>query len=87
MDEFFNAINKSLDVKLHKFKEKLKFDYTITAKVLSFNGSSGTYVLLHNGSEFQAKAREGLVLKPNDLVYIRIVKGNFRNRFIDCKKP
>ncbi|MSU01928.1 hypothetical protein [Tissierella pigra] len=87
MNKYQKALLDSIDTKLQEFGKRLKFDYTVTAKVLSLNESTNTYTVLYNGSELQIKAREGLTLEPNDLVYIRVIQGNFSNKFIDCKKP
>ena len=87
MNEFQKAIEKSIDIKLQQFEKTLKFDYTITAKVLSFDETNNIHTVLYNGSELQIKAREGLTLVAGDLVYIRVIQGNFSNKFIDCKKP
>lgn len=65
--------------------DKLKLDYTISAKVISNN--NGLYIIEYQGSQFTVKAREGLSLSPNDIVYIRVVQGNFSEKFIDCKRP
>lgn len=87
MNEFQESILKSIDLMIQEKVKEIKFDYTITAKVLSFNSSNNAYTVLYNGSELPIKARPGLTLQPDDIVYIRIVQGNFSEKFIDCKKP
>ena len=71
------------------FKEKareLKFDYTITGKILSYDSVKDLYTVLYDGSEIQVKARVGLALEVGDIVCIRIIRGDFNNKFIDYNK-
>lgn len=62
-------------------------DKTITGKILSYSSSTKTYTVQYLDSEIQLKSRDGLTLNTGDIVYIRLVQGNFNERFIDCKKP
>ena len=87
MNDIQKSLLRTIDRRIRKNNKKLKFDYTITAKVLSFDETSNIYTVLYAGSELQVKAREGLTLQPNDIVYIRVIQGDFSNKFIDCKKP
>lgn len=68
-----------------KNTRSLKLDYTITGKIISQEGDF--YKVSYQGGEMEVKAREGLSLQANDIVYIRVVRGNFSEKFIDCKKP
>lgn len=83
--ELSEKLIESIELMVQESADRLKFDYTITGKVISEN--NGVYTVLYNDSELQLKAREGLVLQTNDIVYIRVVQGNFSEKFIDCKKP
>lgn len=83
--ELGERLLESIEMMVEENAKRLKFDYTITGKVISEN--NGVYTVLYNDSELQIKAREGLTLNTNDIVYIRIIQGNFSEKFIDCKKP
>jgi len=87
MNDIQKSILNTIERRIRKNIKKLKFDYTITGKIISFDSSNNSYNVLYNGTELQVKAREGLNLQPNDLVYIRVVRGDFSEKFIDCKKP
>lgn len=78
-----NAIEMMVDEKM----KKLKLDYTITCKILSYDDTNNIYTVKYNDSEMKVKAREGLTLQTNDIVYVRVIQGNFSEKFIDCKKP
>lgn len=75
----------SIEMMITEKVKQLKLDYTITAKVLSQSGD--IYTVGYQGGELSVKAREGLDLLLDDIVYIRVVQGNFSEKFIDCKKP
>ena len=77
----------SINMLIEESLRRLKLDYTITGKIVSYDSTNKIYTVLYNGDEIQIKAREGLTLNTNDIVYIRVVQGNFSEKFIDCKKP
>lgn len=82
-----NSILESIDITVKRWIEKLKLDYTITGKVAEYDEDKNIYTVLYNGGNISVKAREGLTLEIGDIVYIRVVRGNFSEKFIDCKKP
>lgn len=86
MNKFQKALLEAIDIKFKAFQSNLKFDCTITGKVLSFDEITNDYTVLYNGAELQVKSREGLTIRPGDIVYIRVIQGNFSDKFIDCKK-
>lgn len=77
-----NAVEKLINI---KFKE-LKFNYYKEGKIQTDNGD-GTYNVLINEEIFTVKARAGLTLSVNDIVYIMIPNGNESFKFIDMKRP
>lgn len=83
--ELGEKLLESIEIMILENADKLKLDYTITGKVIS--ESNGIYTVLYNGEELNMKARDGLMLSSGDIVYIRVVQGNFSEKFIDCKKP
>lgn len=85
MSIYQENILKTIDILLEEGFRQVRFDYTITGKVLSVNGN--IYTVQYNDSELEVKARDGLTLQTGDIVYIRVVQGNFSEKFIDCKKP
>lgn len=87
MDIYQENILKSIEIMIEEKTKQLKFDYTITGKVLSYDDTTKVYTVLYDDSELLLKARDGLILSINDIVYIRVIQGNFSEKFIDCKKP
>ena len=85
--ELGEKLLESMEMMILENAEKLKFDYTITGKIVSYDDITKVYTVLYSGSELQIKAREGLALNNGDIVYIKVVQGNFSDKFIDCKKP
>lgn len=78
---------ESIEIMIEDNKDKLKLDYTITGKILSYDGVNNIYTVQYGDAELEIKARDGLTLSVGDVVYIRVVQGNFSEKFIDCKKP
>ncbi len=79
----YQTINEVTDDKV----KKLKFDYTIEGKITAYDDVNSIYTVLYDGVEIQVKARSGLTLSIGDIVYIRVIRNDFKNKFIDCKKP
>jgi len=87
LNVYQEKILESIDMLIEENMKQLKLDYTIIGKILSYDSINNIYTVMYNGAEIQVKARDGLTLKSNDLVYIRVIQGNFSEKFIDCKKP
>ena len=86
MDKIQEEIIKSVEIIVAERIKSLKLDYTVTGKIKSI--TSGTYIVTIDGSDSSPmKAREGLTLQVGDIVYVRVIQGNYSNKFIDCKKP
>lgn len=87
MDIYQESLLKAMEIMIDENKDKLKLDYTIVGKILSYDNTNKVYTVLHNDAELKIKARDGLALNNGDIVYIKVVQGNFSDKFIDCKKP
>lgn len=87
MNIYQAKILESIDIVVKEYLEKLRLDYTVTGKIVSYDSTNKVYTVLYNGEELEIKAREGLTLSAGNIVYIRVVQGNFSEKFIDCKKP
>lgn len=77
----------SIEMLVEEKMSKINRDYTIIGKITDYNATDNVYTVLHNDSSLTLKARAGLTLTVGDVVYIRVVQGNFSEKFIDCKKP
>lgn len=87
MDKYQEALLKSIDIMIEERIKKLKFDYSIEGSIVSFN-DNGTYNVDYNGNILKnIKVRQGLDISVGDIVLIKILNGNFSNKFIDLKRP
>lgn len=87
MNVYQENLLKAFQIMLEEFKRKLNRDYTIIGKIVSYDETNNIYTVLYNGAEIKVKAIEGLALQPDDIVYIKVVQGNFNEKFIYAKKP
>ena len=86
MDKIQEEIIKSVEIIVAERIKSLKLDYTVTGNIKSI--MSDTYIVTIDGFDSSPmKAREGLNLQVGDIVHVRVIQGNYSNKFIDCKKP
>lgn len=83
--KYENELYKTIEIVTSKMLKKLGFDITLTGVVNEVG--TGQYLVSYNDTQQWIKARDGLVLDVGNIVYIRCVKGNLSEKFIDCKKP
>lgn len=85
MDEIYKSLSRGIKRLIDKKIKELKFDYTLTGRIKTVN--SNNYTVTIDDYDTDIKARLGLSLQVGDLVYVRVIQGNFSNKFIDCKVP
>ena len=54
-------------------------------KITAYDDVNSIYTVLYDGAEIQVKARSELTLSIGDIVHIRVIQNDFKNKFIDCK--
>jgi hypothetical protein len=78
-------IFKAIDIIVSEKLRKLRFDYTIEGCITGIN-DDGSYKVKINGQNSNIKARDWLSLNIGEIVYIKVVNGNYSFKFIDCKR-
>lgn len=85
MEEIIKSILDTINIRVNELFKNLKYDYTLTGRIKTVNAND--YVVTINDYDANIRARQGLSLQVGDLVYVRVIQGNFSNKFIDCKVP
>lgn len=78
-NELLDAIEIIVDGKL----KRLKYNYYMLGVVSSVDNVKKEYKVNMNGNYFTLKARQGLIVNVNDVVYVCIANNDFSNKFID----
>ena len=84
IEEFQDKIFEAIQLVVQEAIKKLKFDYTIIGKVVGEEG--GLYNVEYMGQIYPTQARPGLVISTGTIVYVKIIQGDFAQRFIDFAK-
>lgn len=83
--KYEDEIYKTIEIIVRKIISEQKFDLTLTGKVIAIDGDN--YLTSINDDEKWLKSKDGLILEVGDIVYVRCVRGNLSEKYIDCKKP
>ena len=86
MGEIQERIMKAIQILLNSQIEDLPYDRTLTGKIIADNGD-GTFNVEIEGRLHTLKSREGLLLSPNDIVYVRVPLNKKNYKYIDMRRP
>lgn len=85
MDKYQEKLLASINQMILNHIDNLSYDRTIIGKIININ--EDIYTIQWKNEEFLCRAREGLILNVNDLVFIKIPLNNMNNKYIIDKKP
>ena len=77
---------EAIDIRIKEYVSNLKFDKTVIGVVKSIN-ANGSYQVEINGAETSIMSIDGLALNVNDVVCVKLIQGNFSQKYIECKRP
>lgn len=87
MYDIENKVLDAIEIMVQKRLKEVGNNYYIVAKVIAVNGDNTYDIFYHNSPINNVKARAGLTLAVNDVVYCCVVNGIFSQMFIDLIVP